>query len=60
VQAADGQRVGEFRTQEARRGPAEHSHLTQGTQHRADSVQADFLRRLAARLEILVQPPVPG
>ena len=43
-----------------RRGPAEHVHLPQGTQHRADPVQADFLRRLAGRFEVLVQPPVPG
>ena len=27
--------------------------------YRADPVQADFLRRLATRLEVLVQPPVP-
>ena len=60
VQAADGQRAGELRGQVACRGPAEHARLPQGTQHRADPVQADLLRRLAARLEVLVQPPVPG
>ena len=59
VQAAGGQCGGELRGQAGRRGPAEQAHLAQSTHYRADPVQADFLRWLATRLEVLVQPPVP-